>query len=313
MLLLLQGEFATGWQEYECRWQTEEISASARHFSVPAWRGESDLKGKTVLLYAEQGSGDTLQFVRYVATVVAAGARVILEVQAPLLNLIKNSFGGNVQVVSAQSVLPPFDFHCPLMSLPYACRRLVGSAPLNVGRYLHIDSGNRDSWARALGTRRLPRVGLVWRGNSKHLNDHNRSISIQLLLNALPKGVDYFTLQKGLTDAERGLLVGRSDIRCLDDELTDYGETGAAMQQLDLIISVDTSVAHLAGALDVPCWVMLPFSPDFRWLLGRSDSPWYPSMRLFRQSERGDWSSVLAEISAEVSKFILSNSHGIAA
>jgi Flp pilus assembly protein TadD len=313
LLLLLQGEFATGWLEYEWRWQSEEMRASARHFSAPAWRGEADLKGKTVLLYAEQGSGDTLQFVRYVATVVAAGARVILEVQAPLLNLIKNSFGENVHVVPAQSVLPPFDFHCPLMSLPYACRRLVGPAPLNVGPYLHIDSAKRDAWARALGTRRLPRVGLVWRGNAKHLNDHNRSISLDLLLAALPEGIDYFTLQKGLTDEERALLSRRSDVRCLDDELTDYGETGAAMQQLDLIISVDTSVAHLAGALDAPCWIMLPFSPDFRWLLGRSDSPWYPSVRLFRQKERRNWSSVLADISAELNKSISSISHEVAA
>jgi len=300
--LLQHREFGTGWEEYEWRWETEELRTARRRYSEPAWRGEFPIDGKTVLLYAEQGQGDTIQFVRYVQDVLELGARVVLEVQPSLVKLVRASVDPSVTVVAAQSPLPAFEAHCPLLSLPFALRKSRGPQPLSVDAYLRPDSELARAWQTELGSKSRLQVGLVWRGNPKHRNDRNRSLALRSLLPALPVGPDYIVLQQSLTEDENVLLSERLDLRPVARDLGDFADTAALCSQLDLVLSVDTSVAHLAGAMDVPCWLMLPFNPDFRWLLGRSDTPWYPSMRLFRQKSRGDWSTVLAEVAQELAR-----------
>lgn len=302
--LLQQGEYAIGWEEYEWRWRAEELSPSERRFAAPSWRGEFPIAGKVILLHAEQGQGDTLQFVRYVDAVLSLDSKVVLEVQASLVELCRQSYGDRLTVIAAGSPLPPFDAHCPLLSLPFALRHERGSQPLSVEGYLQADPARLGRLSDLVAEPSILRVGLVWRGNPKHRNDRNRSLTLASLLPSLPLGPDYVVLQQSVTEAEQTLLAQRPDIRLTGHRLNDFSETAALCATLSLVLSVDTSVAHLAGALGVPCWVMLPFNPDFRWLLRRGDTPWYPSMRLLRQSTRGDWSNVLGEVRVDLGRLL---------
>jgi Flp pilus assembly protein TadD/ADP-heptose:LPS heptosyltransferase len=298
---LLTGDFERGWQGREARWKLP-VGLLDRGFSQPLWLDDQPIDGKTILLHSDEGLGDAIQFARYVTLVAALGAKVILEVPPPIQELLAG-LPGVAQCIGHPSATPPaFDLHCPLGTLPLAFATRLDTIPFAQG-YVPAPAGARvKAWEDRLGPRNRYRVGLVWSGNPDHRNDHNRSIALRTLAPMLDCDVQFVSLQKGVRDQNRALLGERPDIIDLTEQLTDFSDTAALMSCLDLVISVDTSVVHLAGALGVPVWTMLPFSPDWRWLLNRNDSPWYRSMRLFRQPKSGDWASVVDCVRGELER-----------
>lgn len=298
---LLLGDLAGGWRQYEWRWQRPTFSSRRRDFDPPLWRGERPLAGQTILLHAEQGLGDTIQFCRYAELVAAQGATVVLEVQPPLQSLMR-SLRGPAQVLAQGQPLPDFDCHCPLLSLPLAFDTRVETVPAPVP-YLSAPEERSAFWRERLGPSSLPRVGLVWSGQPKHRNDHNRSMSLSVLAPLLGQRAGFVSLQKELRAGDRDFLDAHPEILNLGVELDDFADTAGLVDALDLVIAVDTSVAHLAGALGKPVWVLLPFTPDWRWLLHRPDSPWYPTARLFRQPAIGDWGRVIASVAEALATF----------
>ncbi len=294
---ILTGDFAEGWRLYEWRWKDCQKD-QVRDFAQPLWLGERPLAGKTLLIHAEQGLGDVIQFCRYAPMAAELGAHVVLEVQAPLVSLLA-TLQGNCTVVEKGRPLPPFDLHCPVMSLPLAFKTTLASLPAVVP-YLHADADKQQAWRRRLGDATQPRIGLVWSGSTTHKNDRNRSIPLQRLEPLLRLPLEFHALQSEIRPDDAAALAGFGQIHLHRDELGDFSETAALVQQMDLVITVDTAVAHLAGAMDKPVWILLPFAPDYRWMLDRSDSPWYPSATLFRQPAPGDWPSVIAEVGGEL-------------
>jgi tetratricopeptide (TPR) repeat protein len=306
---LQQGDLARGFAEYEWRWPVAEAELRRRRrFVQPLWLGTEDVAGKTIFLHAEQGLGDTLQFCRYAPMVAARGARVILEVQKPLQPLMAG-LAGVAEVIAAGDPTPPFDLQCPLMSLPLAFKTELASVPAPVP-YLAADPARLDTWVRRLGPRSRPRVGLVWSGNSGYSNDRLRSIALADLVPLLDDRVEWISLQKEVRPADAATLAARQDIHPLGSDLGDFADTAAVVALVDLVVSVDTGVAHLAGAMGKPVWILLPFSPDWRWLLGRDDSPWYPSVHLFRQPAFGDWAGAIAELRQRIVAWIGAQERG---
>jgi len=295
---LLLGDFDQGWAGYEWRWQTDFRSGKQHDFTEPQWLGDVPVRGKTILLYCEQGLGDTIQFCRYVSLVAGLGAHVVLLVQPPVLPLMGN-LQGLALVVTQGDALPPFDYHCPLMSLPLAFKTRLDTIPAP-HRYLCLEESVRDLWRYRLGDPSRLRIGLAWSGNPNHKNDHNRSIPLDLLLTFLPSQYQYVSLQKEVRDADSKTLAARPDILHFGEELHNFADTAALCDLMDLIISVDTSVAHLAGGLGKPVWLLLPWVSDWRWLKDRADSPWYPTARLYRQMQLGDWSSALGRVETDL-------------
>jgi hypothetical protein len=272
-----------------------------RNFKEPQWRGES-LAGKTILLHAEQGFGDSIQFIRYLPMVVAAGATVVLEIPDDLRPLI-GRVEGVAAIVRRGDPLPPFDLHCPLMSLPLAFGTRLDSIPAHVP-YLHAPPLSLEKWRARLLPADVPRIGLVWSGKPTHKNDHNRSIPITRLAPVLRKpGFQFVSLQKDYRAADRAELKTYPALIRLDDALSDFADTAAVVAALDLVIAVDTAVAHLAGAMGKPVWILLPAIGDWRWLRQREDSPWYPTARLVRQPRIGDWASVIARVASDLDAF----------
>lgn len=283
--LLVSGRLREGWAEFEWRWQRPGLTP--RRFRQPRWTG-GPLAGKTVLLHAEQGRGDSIQFVRYAPLLRERGARVLVQVQAELTRLFRTLAGVEAVLANADP-LPPFDLQVPLMSLPGVFGTGLDTIPATVP-YLHADPAAVSTWQDRLASLPRPRIGLVWAGTPTHRNDHNRSIAVESLrplLAAVSAG--WVSLQMGPRRADLRRLAPADTVLDLAPHLTDFAETAAALTTLDLVITVDTAVAHLAGALDRPAWVLLPFAPDWRWLRDRPDTPWYPSLRLFRQTAPGDW------------------------
>ena len=295
---LLLGDFEAGWKLYEWRWRVDVPNWPA---AIPRWHGEEPLGGKTIVLHAEQGLGDAIQFCRYAKRVAARGATVLLQVRPALAALLRNVEGVS-RVAAGGERLSPHDFHCPLLSLPLAFKTRLETIPTDIP-YLLADPKRVGRWHERLGA--APRVGVVWAGSATHKNDRNRSIALAEMLRAIPAGLRCWSLQRELRDGDRELLRQRPEIIHLGDELADLTDTAALLSQLDLVISVDTAVVHLAGALGRPVWVLLPFAPDWRWLLDRDDSPWYPTARLFRQTAIGDWASVLSRVRDELTATVL--------
>ncbi|OIQ81139.1 TPR repeat-containing protein YrrB [mine drainage metagenome] len=291
---LLMGDYALGWQKYEWRWDRALKVDSLRSFPQPLWLGEENLEHKTILLHAEQGFGDTLQFCRYAPLVAARGARVVLDVPAALKSLCQTLAGVDT-VLATGDALPFFDFHVPLMSLPLALGTRLDSIPAGLP-YLHAAPELGAAWNAWLGRREKPRIGLAWSGRPIHKNDHNRSLPFALLADLIDDGAEFICLQKEFRAEEEETVRRHPCLRNVSERLQDFSDTAALIETLDLVITVDTSIAHLAGALGKPVWILLPFSPDFRWLLGREDSPWYPSARIFRQQQPGRWEPVLADV-----------------
>jgi Tfp pilus assembly protein PilF len=294
LLRLLTGDFSRGWAKYEWRWRNESLALSTRNFSQPLWLGAAAIDGKTILLHSEQGFGDTIQFCRYVPLVAARCARVILEVERPLQKLMTN-LAGATQVISKGDSLPDFDVQCPFLSLPLAFATRLETIP-SATPYLRAPVQALKNWQARLGPKARPRIGLAWSGRPTHKNDQNRSISLRSLLALLDIEATFVSLQKDVRTDDAAVLKERDDILEFGDALKDFSDTAALISHLDLVISVDTSVAHLAGALAKPVWVLLPFLPDWRWQLDRDDSPWYPTARLFRQDNTRAWDDVIVRV-----------------
>jgi tetratricopeptide (TPR) repeat protein len=303
LLRLLKGDLERGWEEFEWRWTNKDLSSTKRDFQKPSWRGEEDLTGRTILLYGEQGFGDAIQFCRYLPLVAQKGAKIVLQV-APALKELMQSVGGAPNILGFDHPLSDFDCHCPLLSLPLAFKTRLETIPGDVP-YLSPPPSCVEKWKTRLPTATGPRIGLVWAGNPKHGNDYNRSIGLQRMLPLLSGArARFFSLQRDLREGDAELLQESPGLVHLGDELATFGDTAAIVSQLDLVISVDTSVVHLAGALGKPVWILLPLVPDWRWLLGREDSPWYPTARLFRQLRSGDWSNVVKEVAGELARLV---------
>jgi tetratricopeptide (TPR) repeat protein len=294
MILLMAGDFKRGWPEYEWRWRDQTgMVSTPRNFTQPRWDGES-LPGKTILIHAEQGFGDTIQFVRYLPMVARLGGRVILDCPIELVRLLRRAPAVE-RIFATGAALPGFDCHCPLLSLPRAFSTDLNSIPADIP-YLAPEPALAARWKGRIESQKPAfNVGLVWAGSPKNHLDRRRSIAFDQVCNlAAVPGVRFFSLQKGAP----GIVTAPPGMTFIDwtSELQDFDDTAALIANLDLVIAVDTAVAHLAGAMGKPVWVMVPFLPDWRWMLNRSDSPWYPTMRLFRQSSHGDWPGVIAAV-----------------
>jgi len=292
---LALGDLPEGWRQWEYRLLMP--TSKRREFPRPQWQGDTDLAGKRVFLYTEpgEGFGDTIQFARYAPLVARRGATVALEVQAPLAPLL-----GGMEGVSRVSVAgeppPDFDYHCPLMSLPFAFKTTMASIPAEVP-YLAPPRERLDRWGARLESGRAPKIGIAWSGRPRQGEFRNRPIPLSLMASLLETpGLRFVALQKELREGDAALLQSHPRVINLGPELEDFADTAAIISLLDLVISVDTSVAHLAGALGKPVWILLQYAADWRWLLERHDNPWYPSARLFRQPRIGDWESVTPRV-----------------
>jgi len=295
---LLLGDFARGWQEYEWRWNLERNQNFKSDFQRPLWLGAEPLEGRTILLHAELGFGDTLQFCRYAREVAALGARVVLEVQPALLPLL-SGLEGVALAVARGDRLPLFDYHCPLMSLPLAFKTDLTNVPVHIP-YLRSDASRVDLWRQKLRNSGKPRIGVVWSGSMALRNDR-RSMALKDLLPLIRGWAEWVSLQKEVRDSDAVLLASRPDLRDAGAELNDFADTAALVELMDVVVTVDTSVAHVAGAMGKPVWIMLPFNPhDWRWMLNREDSIWYPTARVFRQPANGDWASVVSRVDDEL-------------
>ncbi len=294
------GDFKGGWHDYEARWSSSFMSRSRRKFVQPQWDGSSNLRGKRILLHEEQGFGDTLQFVRFARFFQSLGATLILEVQPALFSLLSRSPLGFDRIVRWGDPLPDFDFHISLLSCPQAFGLELQSIPAQVP-YLCVDEERVARWRQRLGQSPAGLVGLVCSGSRTHREDRHRSLPLEELLSVMPRGPRYVMLQADIRSDDRRALALRPDVVSFAEHLTDFDETAALCSLTDTVVTVDTSVAHLAGALNRPVHVLLPFNADFRWLRNRVDSPWYPSMRLYRQQAMGRWLEPLAAIEAMLS------------
>lgn len=302
LILLVQGKLLEGWKKYEWRWHHSALNMNQekRQFTQPLWLGNTSLLGKTIVLHHEQGLGDTLQFCRYIPQVVALGARVVVEAPAALLSLLSTlPSAESITWVALGDALPAFDTHCPLMSLPLAFKTELATIPAPVP-YLRADASRIAHWQARLGKKKNPRIGLVWSGGTGHHNDRNRSLSLADWVRYLPPNRDYICLQKEIRDADLPTLRANRKIRTVEKEIRDFADTAALCELMDVVISVDTSAAHLAGALGKPLWMLIPFVPDWRWMLERRDSPWYPTATLYRQPQQGDWVSALQQMRADL-------------
>lgn len=314
LVLLLEGRFAQAWPLFEWRRKRDGLAHAPRDFAEPLWLGEFPLNDKVILLHSEQGLGDTIQFCRYVKKVAALGARVILEVPVPLLSLFR-SLDGVDRLVAAGEPLPSFDYHCSLLSLPLAFRTELASVPAEEA-YLKADPLKKRYWQERLAAEAAPpklRVGLVWAGGFRPDQPElwganvRRNIELAKLAGLKAERIAFYSLQKGEpaeSDPQRLAQAAWDGPQIVDysRELTDFSDTAALLDNLDLVISVDTSTAHLAAALGKPVWILNRFDTCWRWLLDREDSPWYPTVRLYRQQKTGDWDSVLERVKADLGR-----------
>lgn len=293
MLVLLQGDLMQGWGLHEWRMQTKTYQKNTRQPDVPLWLGETAIAGKTLLIHPEQGYGDYIQMCRFVSALQATGAKIVLEAAPPLMSLLAN-LAPDITLVEKGGLLPPIDLHCPVMSLPLALgvtqEKLPGTIP-----YLAADAAKAAAWEARLGTKTRPRIGLAWSGSPTHAKDRARSITLATLTLLTVFPYDFHSLQKDVRATDAAALA-QLPIAHHGDELHHFADTAALIAAMDLVITVDTSVAHLAGAMGKPTWLLLPQVPDWRWMLERSDTPWYPTMRLFRQPLHADWASVMAQV-----------------
>jgi Tfp pilus assembly protein PilF len=298
--LLALGDLTQGWQSYEHRWRLPGLTPTQRGFSAPRWTGAQPIAGKRLLLHAEQGLGDTIQFCRYARLAADHGAEIVLQVQKPLVRLMA-TLPGVSGVIAEGGRQPPFDLHCPLISLPLAFRTDLDSIPAGVP-YLRANPERTAGWRQRLAPLPRPHIGLVWAGNPRHGNTEAAAVDLRRSMkladfNGLGDAT-FVSLQKGEPARE-----GRKPppgLRLVDwtADLDDFADTAALIAALDLVIGVDTSVIHLAGAIGMPVWVLNRYDRCWRWLHGRTDTPWYPSMRLFTQPAPGDWRTVVAEVRA---------------
>ena len=300
---LQRGEFARGWTEYEWRLRCREHPVLAQ--GIPHWDA-SPLEGRPILLWAEQGLGDTIQFIRYAPAVAQRGGRVIVSCPRPLVRIVATC-PGVAQVIPEGTAQMDVACHAPLMSLPRIFGTELDTIPADIP-YLTADPALSVRWSEEMGRFEGYKIGIAWQGNPGHKKDRHRSFRLARFepLAGIP-GLNLFSLQKGVGTEQLEELGGRFPVIDLGGRLDDFMETAALVQHLDLVITPDTSLAHLAGALGVPVWVMIPFASDWRWLLDREDTPWYPTMRLFRQRRWGDWDEVFSRMAQELPGMLTGN------
>jgi hypothetical protein len=293
---LLAGDFARGWPDYEFRWRSGDLDRMGSIVNRPLWRGE-DLTGKSIVLHAEQGLGDALQFCRYATLVAGRGAKVTLAAP-PQLRALMATLAGVSDATSRVEITDRYDLHCPLLSLPLAFGARLETIPAPCP-YLFVPDSFRAKWRARLGERRAPRIGLAWAGNPAHPSDRHRSLPLALARQLAPAGAEVYCLQYIIPPRDVTEMAVFPEMRFFGEEIADFLDAGALMLEMDLVISVDTSMLHLAGALGARTWGLLCFTADWRWLLERSDSPWYPTLRLFRQPAAGQWRPVIEQVRRE--------------
>ena len=294
---LLHCNFEQGWTDYEWRKKLPTGIRDETGLAIPVWTGDVSLQGRSILIFSEQGMGDTLQFCRYATCVADLGATVTLAIQAPLIPLVQ-TLDPRIQVVNKDGLQWQGDYQTPLMSLPYALRSFApDEQPVSAQGYLHPSQDKIAAWKQRLGLKIKPRIGIAWSGSPKHINDLNRSMKLAQFMASMPTQLEFIALQKEIRPEDMRTL--RSDLRLksFDHELRNFEDTAALAKNLDLIVSVDTSVAHLAGAIGLPVWILLPAVPEWRWTLEGDHTDWYPTARLFRQPSIGDWQTIFAAVS----------------
>jgi hypothetical protein len=297
MCLLLMGRFDAAWRDYENRKGKWDEDAH-RHIQGRPWLGDADLTGRRLFIYHEQGLGDSIQCIRYVQLLAARGAHLVVSVQDSLKPLVEPLLPG-VELLGEDQRPERFDYYCPLLSLPLAFKttaETIPSQPLP----LRADPERRARFERLLGPKTRLRIGVAWSGNPSHKNDLNRSIPFEIFARLLSDDIQWSALQTSIKSEDVPAFLDRRRVETFGPEIDDFRDTAALVDLMDLVISVDTSIAHLAGAMGKPVWILLPFVPDWRWMLGRRDSPWYPSARLFRQPKIGDWASVIEAVNCEL-------------
>jgi hypothetical protein len=298
--LLVLGEFDRGWAEYRYRYNLAHTTRIERKVQKPRWDG-TPIPDKTLLIHDEQGYGDTFQFIRLTRPAVArAGGRVVLQVNHETLTLARRSMP-ELEILPRDALPPPFDLHCEMMSLPMALKLQMADLPGPLP-YFVPDPARLEKWRRRLAALPRPLVALVWAGRPAHPNDANRSTKLDTFAPLAATGAHFIAVQKGPATVQAATPPAGMQLTSLSDEITDFDDTAAILCIADLLISVDSSPVHLAGALGRPAWVMIPFVPDWRWLMGREDTPWYPGHRLFRQPKRGDWDSVARAMAAALAE-----------
>jgi tetratricopeptide (TPR) repeat protein len=296
LALLLMGDFDGGLLQYE--WRNKLDDAVALRFPQPLWLGEEDIADKILFIHCEQWLGDTIQFCRYAKLAEARGAKVFMSVQQPLRGLLKN-LNPTIRIIGSNETPTDFDYHCPLPSLPLAFATRLETIPAE-RQYIKAEEELRVAWSARLPQKTRPRIGVVWSGSEAHKNDHNRSMELRQFLPAFDPDADWVCLQKEIRETDRVALRQVDRIAFPGDDLRDFSDTAALLDLMDLVITIDTSVAHLAGAMGKPVWILLPHNCDWRWLMERDDSPWYPSARLFRQRQLGNRAEVIDRMKIEL-------------
>ena len=302
LLLLKLGQYQEGFKLYEHRWQTREFEPIKRRFCAPLWRGEPNLIGKTILCHAEQGLGDTIQFIWFCSMFDTSKTRVLIQCQGSLIEIAK-SMRLSAEFFSMDEELPHFDFHCPLMSLPFVFQYQPNKNKSRA-KYLFSPKQKTAQWDSYLVSNGRPRIGLVLEGKESHIHNHFRSVNASDLINVLPKNVDYFLLQKELSVQTKELVENRPDVTDLSGKLIDFSDTAAACVNMDLIITVDTAVAHLAGALGCPTKVLLHYQSDWRWGLETKTSHWYSQVNLIRIKRGDKWPNIYEDITASITSIL---------
>jgi hypothetical protein len=300
LLQLLTGNFEAGWAGREARWNVPGLPIAKYSFAQPMWLGKEPISGKTIVIHQDEGLGDVIQFVRYVPMVAALGARVILLVADSLVPLLSRIPGVAECIARSADRHLAFDTYCGIGSLPLAFGTRLETVPSNVPYLSAPDESRVQAWRQRLGPHDKLRVGLVWSGNPKHGDDQNRSLALRALSPLFDLDATFVSLQKEPRPEDQASLRERPGIVDLTAHLTDFADTAALVSCLDLVVTVDTSMAHLAGAMACPTWILLPYSPDYRWMLDRDDSPWYPTARLFRQDEARDYGRVIERVRSEL-------------
>jgi lipoprotein NlpI len=298
---ILLGEYEQGWKEYEWGWQCGE-RGEPRKYSQPTWLGQDPIAGKTILIHPEQGFGDLIQFSRYMPMLEKLGAKVILEAPVSLVELMQ-SLSPTLTVIKEGETLPAFDVVCPVMSLPFALKTSLETIPSS-SPYLSVSDTKKQYWQAKIGKKTKPRIGVVWSGSMTNPIDNNqcarRNIPLAQLKPLFDLPFEFYVLQKDIRPEDKPILDGLRQLHFHQDELKDFADTAALIQEMDVVISVCTSVAHLAGALGHKTWVLLPYSADYRWMLNEKDSPWYPSVALIRSEKIGDWAGVVQQITQQL-------------
>lgn len=294
LLHLLRGDFKQGWELYEWRWKRPDRNIHPRYINEMRWMRDANISDKKIVLHSEQGFGDTIQFCRYAILITKLGGSVYFDVPPQLRRLLK-SLGQHVHLLSDQPPSFKFHLHSPMMSLPWLFKTDLDTIPM-VGGFLSASARDIADWSSQLGNKQKIRVGLSWAGNPLHSNDHRRSIKLCQLKSILDLDYDFYVLQKDIPSQDMAFLTETKNLKCFNNRINDFADTAALISNLDLVITIDSAVAHLSGALGCPTWIMLPYAPDFRWMLNRDDSPWYKSVQLFRQPSLDNWDALILKV-----------------